>query len=157
MRFRCLSDQRLRPLTNGSLSSPTCFRCLSDQRLRPPTSAPTASTRCFRCLSDQRLRPHRRPGRGRLVMVSDACQIKDLDHRRKVDVTLTEFVLEDLVPVGELSNGRTATVLSKADRAPVLVVKTERCPTCSWVSTIIRIFSTVLGAKRTLSMRNVFC
>ena len=40
-----------------------------------------------------------------------------------MDVTLTEFVLEDLVPVGELSNGRTATVLSKADRAPVLVVK----------------------------------
>lgn len=38
-------------------------------------------------------------------------------------MTLTEFVLEDLVPVGELSNGRTATVLSKADRAPVLVVK----------------------------------
>lgn len=40
-----------------------------------------------------------------------------------MDVILTEFVLEDLVPVGELSNGRTATVLSKADRAPVLVVK----------------------------------
>ena len=30
-------------------------------------------------------------------------------------------VLDDLVPVSELSNGRTSAVLSKADRAPVII------------------------------------
>ena len=32
-------------------------------------------------------------------------------------------VLDDLVPVSELSNGRTSAVLSKADRAPVIINK----------------------------------
>ena len=30
-------------------------------------------------------------------------------------------VLDDLVPVSELSNGRTSAVLNKADRAPVII------------------------------------
>lgn len=35
-------------------------------------------------------------------------------------------VLDDLVPVSELSNGRTAAVLSKADRAPVIIIKRNK-------------------------------
>lgn len=35
-------------------------------------------------------------------------------------------VLDDLVPVSELSNGRTATVLSKADHAPVIIIKRNK-------------------------------
>ncbi|RGP00871.1 type II toxin-antitoxin system Phd/YefM family antitoxin [Bifidobacterium pseudocatenulatum] len=35
-------------------------------------------------------------------------------------------VLDDLVPVSELSNGRTAAVLNKADRAPVIIIKRNK-------------------------------
>ena len=35
-------------------------------------------------------------------------------------------VLDDLVPVSELSNGRTSAVLSKADRAPVIIIKRNK-------------------------------
>lgn len=35
-------------------------------------------------------------------------------------------VLDDLVPVSELSNGRTAAVLTKADRAPVIIIKRNK-------------------------------
>lgn len=35
-------------------------------------------------------------------------------------------VLDDLVPVSELSNGRTGAVLSKADRAPVIIIKRNK-------------------------------
>lgn len=35
-------------------------------------------------------------------------------------------VLDDLVPVSELSNGRTAAVLSKADHAPVIIIKRNK-------------------------------
>ena len=34
-------------------------------------------------------------------------------------------VLDDLVPVSELSNGRTGAVLSKADRAPVIIKRNK--------------------------------
>lgn len=39
-------------------------------------------------------------------------------------------VLDDLVPVSELSNGRTGAVLSKADRAPVIIIKRNSRPMC---------------------------
>ncbi|RHI94288.1 type II toxin-antitoxin system Phd/YefM family antitoxin [Bifidobacterium adolescentis] len=35
-------------------------------------------------------------------------------------------VLDDLVPVSELSNGRTSAVLNKADRAPVIIIKRNK-------------------------------
>ena len=35
-------------------------------------------------------------------------------------------VLDDLVPVSELSNGRTTAVLNKADRAPVIIIKRNK-------------------------------
>lgn len=35
-------------------------------------------------------------------------------------------VLDDLVPVSELSNGRTSSVLSKADRSPVVIIKRNK-------------------------------
>lgn len=35
-------------------------------------------------------------------------------------------VLNDLVPVSELSNGRTSSVLSKADRSPVVIIKRNK-------------------------------
>ena len=40
-------------------------------------------------------------------------------------------VLDDLVPVSELSNGRTSAVLSKADRAPVIIIKTQQAVLCA--------------------------
>ena len=35
-------------------------------------------------------------------------------------------VLDDLVPVSELSNGRTSAVLNKADRAPVIIINRNK-------------------------------
>lgn len=35
-------------------------------------------------------------------------------------------ILDDLVPVSELSNGRTSAVLNKADRSPVLILKRNK-------------------------------
>ena len=65
-------------------------------------------------------------------------------------------VLDDLVPVSELSNGRTGAVLSKADRAPVIIIKRNKPSYVLIVvdaSTTIRTFSIVLRTRRTSASR----